>query len=600
MIRLSDYVIDFVAKQGVKHIFMVAGGGAMFLVDSLGKRKDIGYICNHHEQASAMSAEGYQRVTANLGAGLVSTGPAGTNTVTGVLCSWNDSIPILFISGQANSRCLIGNTGLRQLGTHEADIIKIVGSVTKYAVTVTDEKTIRYHLEKAVFLARSGRPGPVWVDIPIDMQGKIIDENSLASFSPEREKIEARPVLDSSKVSAVAEILQKAERPIIIAGHGIRLSSAQQRFIDFIEKYHIPVVTTKNGFDLLYESHKLLAGRIGTYGQRAGNFAVQNSDLVLAMGTRLPFTVVGYQTQWFAREAKKIVVDIDPVQLEHSTIKIDISVNADLRDFIPELDRALNGKPLRTEPWIERCARWRVKYPSVLPEWKAQKEYVNPYYFFEVLSEELGDDDIVVTDQGAAFYCSTAAFKLKQGQRLFTNGGFSPMGYGLPAAIGACLGSDRKKVICVHGDGGLQLNIQELQTIVHYKLPIKLFIFNNQGYLSIKNMQLQYFDGFLVGADPKSGVSCPDTLRIADAYHIPSRKIENHIHIRKQIKEAINSEGPTIVDIILHPLQPFMPRVISERKPDGKLISKPLEDMWPFLAREEFLREMIVKPVEEN
>lgn len=597
MIRLSEYVINFLVKENVKHVFMVSGGGGMFLIDSLGRNKDVQYVCNHHEQASAMSAEGYQRITGNLGVALVTTGPASTNVITGLLCSWNDSIPVVIISGQVGSKFLIGNTGLRQRGTHEVNITKIVNEVTKYAVTITEPRKIRYHLEKAIYLARHGRPGPVWLDIPLDVQSAMIDEDKLISFFDTKENIENTPVLDKAKVLEISKLLLRSKRPVIIAGNGIRLAGLQDEFIKFIEHYHIPVVTTKLGVDLIYDTHELLAGRIGTYGQRAGNFAVSNADFVLVLGSRLALTTTGYQTGWFAREAKKVVVDIDLRQLENSNIKLDIAVQSDLKDFLPELDKTLDRKVPDTSTWISCCKKWRTRYPVVLLKWRKATKYVNPYYFFEMLSEELDSDDIVVTDQGATFYCSTPAFKLKAGQRLFTNGGFSPMGYGLPASIGACFANNKKRVICVHGDGGLEMNIQELQTIVQYKLPIKLFIFNNQGYLSIKHTQTTYFNGFFVGSDPTSGVSCPDTCRIAHAYGIHSLRIKHHSKMRTQIRKAIKSVEPVMVDVILHPMQPFVPRVTNERSPDGKFVSKPLEDMYPFLDRDEFNSNMIISPV---
>jgi len=590
--------MNFLAKEGVRHIFMVSGGGGMFLIDSLGRSKDIQYVCNHHEQASAMSAEGYERVTGNLGVALVTTGPAGTNAITGVACSWNDSIPVLIISGQVKSSTLIGETGLRQRGTHEANITKIVESITKYAVTITDAKTIRYHLEKAVFLARSGRPGPVWLDIPLDVQSAMVDEASLLPFVDENEEALFSPEIDKVKVNEIADNLFNAKRPIIVAGHGIRLASVEEWFLEFIERFRIPVVTTKLGVDLIPDSHELFAGKIGTYGQRAGNFSIQNSDFVLTLGTRLAFTTTGYETAWFAREAKKAVVDIDPAILKNLNVKADIAVLADLKKFFPALSLALKGKAVENEAWIKRCQEWRKKYPPVLPEWHAEKKYVNPYCFFEVLSEELAQEDVVITDQGATFYCSTPAFKIKAGQRLFTNGGFSPMGYGLPAAIGACLAHEEKRIICAHGDGGLELNIQELQTIVQYQLPIKLFVFNNQGYLSIKHTQAAYFDSFFVGSDPASGVSCPDTMKIAKAYGIPAVRIRNHKDMRKQIQKVLRMGGPVMIDVLMHPMQPFVPRVTSERKPDGRFVSKPLEDMYPFLDRAEFLANMIVKQVD--
>lgn len=599
MIQLSDYVMKILAQNKVKHIFMLSGGGGMFLIDSLGRSKDIDYVCNHHEQAAVMSAEGYQRVTGNLGVALVTTGPAATNALTGVLCSWNDSIPLLVISGQANSNFLVGDTGLRQRGTHEVNITKIVESVTKYAVTITDANTIRYHLEKALWLAHNGRPGPVWLDIPINIQSKSIDEESLVPFSPEKEDFIKTPIIDEVKLAEIADLLKKSKRPIIIAGNGIRLSKTEANFLSFVEKYKIPVVTTMNAFDLLYDNYEFLAGRIGTYGQRAGNFAVQNSDLVLAIGARLPFTTTGYETELFAREAKKIIVDIDAKQLEHSLINPDIRLLADCKEFIVKLDEVLAGAKIDTEAWREKCAHWRRKYPAVLPELENQEQDVNPYYFCKVLSDVLSDNDIVVTDQGAAFYVPPVAFQLKKGQKVFTNGGFSPMGYGLPASIGACFANNKNRVICLHGDGGLELNIQELQTIIHYKLPIKLFVFNNQGYTSIRHTQTAYFQGFFVGCEASSGVTIPSIQKIAGAYGLPWVRIENHQDLGEKIKEAISQDGPMMIEIIMNPMQPIMPRVTTEKKEDGRLVSKPLEDMYPFLDRNEFNQEMIIKPVVE-
>lgn len=600
MMKLSDYVIEFIAKQGVKHVFMVSGGGGMHLIDSLGRNKDIKYIINHHEQACAMSAEGYQRVTGNLGVALVTTGPAATNVITGLLCSWNDSIPLFVISGQANSKFLIKDTGLRQRGVHEVNITKIVESVTKYAVTVMDEKMIRYHLEKALYLTKSDRPGPVWIDIPLDIQTKIIDVNILVGFDPKKEfpdKIKSKEIL---KINKIANLLKKSKRPIILAGHGIRLSEMQDEFLKFVEKYKIPVVTTKNAFDLIYDSHPMKVGSVGINGQRSANFAVQNADLVLALGTRLAFPVVGYSTDLFAREAKKVMVDIDKTQLDHSLIKVDVPINLNLREFLPVLDKKLKNKLLDTKDWIKVCQKWKKIFPTVDDNQKNDKKYVNSYYFFDVLADALSNKDVLVTDQGASFYSLTQSFKVKKGQRVFTNGGFSPMGYGLPAAIGACFGNNEKRVICVHGEGGLELNIQELQTMIHYKLPIKLFVFNNQGYLSIKHTQMAYFDGNFVGCDSKSGLSCPNLIKIANAYGIPTEKIETNLQLDKKFKRILSMDGPMFIEVILDPMQPFIPKVTSEKKPDGSLISKPLEDMFPFLSREDFYSNMIIKPINEN
>lgn len=598
---LSDFVIDFIARKGVKHVFMVSGGGGMYLIDSLGRRKDVEYICNHHEQASAMAAEGYQRITGNIGAALVTTGPAGTNAITGLMCAWNDSIPLLMLSGQANSRRLIGDTGLRQKGVHEADITKIVESVTKYAVTVKDPAEIRYHMEKAFYLAKAGRPGPVWVDIPLDVQSANINPAKLKKFVPEDEGFNEIK-FTAEQVGRVAKLLVAAKRPMVLAGHGIILSGAVKEFLQFVEKYQIPVVTSKNAFDIIPDSDNMLAGRIGINGQRAGNFAVQNSDLILTIGCRLAYPTIGYETELFGRGAKKIIIDIDKVQMLHGNIKADMKVRADAKRFISALNALApkNGLVKQRAQWLGKCRYWRKLFPVITGDIPPAKKYVNSYYFFDALSGHMKKGDVLVTDQGATFYSYTVAFKNKRGQHAFTNGGFSPMGYGLPAAIGACFAHGRKPVVCVHGEGGLEMNIQELQTIKHYKLPIKLFVFNNNGYLSIKHTQNAYFNGRLVGCDPSSGVSCVDISRQAAAYDLPYYKAENHSSLDEVFKKSLALKGPAVIEVIMDPLQPFLPKVASARKSNGQMVSKPLEDMYPFLPREQFYSEMIVKPVPES
>jgi acetolactate synthase-1/2/3 large subunit len=597
--QLSEYVIDCLIKENVKYVFMVSGGGGMFLINALGHRKEINYICNHHEQASAMAAEGYQRVTETIGAALVTTGPAATNAITGVVCAWMDSIPYIIISGQANSKFLIDDTGVRQRGVHEVNIVKMVQSVTKYAVTIRDENEIRYHVEKALYLAKNGRPGPVWLDIPLDIQSKNVDPVELKGFNQNDEK-QNNPIINNEDVEKIINLINSCKRPIIIVGNGVRLSKATENLLLFIDKFKIPVVTTKNAMDLIYDNHPFLAGRMGTYGQRAGNFAVQNADLVISLGSRLAFSVVGYAVEKFARDAKKIVIDIDANELKHLKIKADLTVQANLSDFITILMKKLESNySNHFDKWIEKCQHWRKIFPVVTADMKKDGPYINSYYFYEVLSEELDNDAIVITDQGATFYSATVAFKLKKGQRLFTNGGFSPMGYGLPSSIGACCGNNRKPVVSVNGDGGLQMNIQELQTISHNKLPIKIFVMNNQGYLSIKHTQTAYFDGFLVGSDPNSGVSCPDLKKIAFSYDIPYLKMEKHSQMRDIIHHAFKIDGPCIIEIILDPMQPFEPRVSSIKKADGSLVSKPLEDMFPFLDRDLFNKEMIIKPLDD-
>jgi acetolactate synthase-1/2/3 large subunit len=599
-LRLSDWVIDRLAREGVGHVFMVSGGGAMFLIDSLGRRTDIAFVSNHHEQASAMAAEAYPRVTGNLGVALVTTGPAATNAVTGVACAWTDSIPLLVISGQAKSTSLIGETGLRQRGFHEVAITKIVAPITKYAACVMDPRDIGYHLEKAVFLAKHGRPGPVWLDVPLDVQGALVDPAQLRVFDPGREFPELLAHPPIPEVDELAGRLQASKRPVILAGHGISLAGLRREFLELVESTGVPVVTTRSAFDVIHHDHPLRAGFVGNFGQRAGNFAVQNADLVLALGTRMAVTTVGYETDLFARGAFRVAVDVDPVQLEHATVPLHLRVRADLRDFLPRLATALEGRHLPDfTPWHRRIRRWQRLFPNVTPAMKARKDFVSSYHFYSVLSEEMEAADTLVWDQGASYHCAAVAFKVKPGQLAFSNEGFTPMGYGLPAAVGACFAGGKRRLVCVHGDGGLMLNVQELQTIRHHSLPLKLFVFNNQGYTSIKHTQQMYFEGRFVGVDPGSGLSCPDIRKLAAGFGLPALRIAAHRGMRATIRKALAQEGPVVVEVVLDPLQAIEPRVKSERLPDGRMVSKPLEDMWPYLDRETFRKEMIVPPVGE-
>jgi acetolactate synthase-1/2/3 large subunit len=598
MQKVSDFVIKRLEQEGIKHIFMVSGGGGMFLIDSLGRSKIIQYVPNHHEQASSMAAEAYARVTGNLGVALVTTGPAGTNAITGLVCAWTDSIPMLVISGQAKSTYLIDDTGLRQRGFHEVNISKIVEPVSKYAVTVRDPNMIAYHVEKALFLAKNGRPGPVWIDIPLDIQSANITEEKLIAFDPLKEYPELVAHKNIQEIAQVVDLLKKAKRPILLAGHGISLSQSREDFLDLVDRLKIPVVTSRSGFDLIYNDHPYRAGFVGNFGQRAANFALQNSDLLISIGSRLAFTTVGYETNLFARDAKKIVVDIDLNQLKHAIIKVDIGINADAKVFIQSLKNEVSVQKLPSyESWMEKINHWKKIFPNVTTKMRNQDKYVSSYCFYDVLSDQMAAHEMLVWDQGAAYHCAAVAFKVKNGQIAFSNEGFTPMGYGLPAAIGACFANGKKNVVCVHGDGGLQLNVQELQTIFHHQLPIKLFVFNNEGYTSIKHTQMAFFDGFFVGVHPASGVSCPETLKLAAGYQLPALRISNNSELQSGIRKALDTQGPVVVEVVLDPFQAIEPRVKSERLPDGKMVSKPLEDMWPYLDREIFNREMIVKQV---
>jgi len=599
MIRLSDYIFSFIAELGIKEVFAVSGGAAMHLVDSLGRNENLRYIATHHEQAAAMAAEGYARISGKPGVALVTSGPGGTNTVTGVYGAWIDSIPTIFISGQVTSDTLIGETGLRQFGIQEANITEFVRPITKYAVTVTDATQIKYHLQKALYIATTGRPGPVWLDIPLDIQSKLINPSALESFVPEDAKPSSMKTSLESQVAECIKMIKKAKRPVFITGYGIRLAKGEVEFLKLAERLNIPIVSSWTSSDLIPTSHELYVGRSGIMGDRAGNFAVQNSDLLLIVGSRMSIPQVGYNYKTFAREAKKIMVDIDEKELSKPSVRPDLPIKADAREFIVEMLSQLdNGEQVSDiGEWINKCQLWKTKYPVVLPEYKENKDGVNSFYFIDVLSEKLGSDAVVVTDMGTSFTCTMQTFKVKAGQRLFTSSGHASMGFGLPGATGACFANNKKKTICISGDGGLQMNIQELQTMVHYRLPIILFVLNNGGYLTIKLMQQNHF-GRYVGSDPSSGVSCPDIIKVGTAYGIKTERIANNDELHAKINNILAEPGPFICEIMMPEDQQLIPRVSSLKKPDGTITAKPLEDLYPFLSREEFAENMIVKPVE--
>jgi acetolactate synthase I/II/III large subunit len=596
--KLSDYIFSRIADLGVKDVFTVSGGAAMHLLDSLGKNESLDYVANHHEQAAAMAAEGCARVTGKPGVALVTSGPGGTNALTGVCGAWIDSIPAIFISGQVTSNTLIGDTGLRQFGIQESDIVTMVKSVTKYAVTVSDPSQIRYHMDKAIHLATTDRPGPVWLDVPLDMQSKHIAPDQLPGFKPD---VKDGAVLEndlSANVEQCIQMLKEAERPVLISGYGIRLAKGEAEFIQLIEKLGIPVITSWTSSDLVPSSHELVVGRSGIFGDRAGNFAVQNSDLVLSVGSRLSVPQIGYNFPIFARAAKKIVVDIDEAELKKPSVTPDLPVLADAKAFMSELINKWGEEPqLQIDEWRNRCRSWRSKYPVVLPEYKEEKDAVNSFHFVDVLSENLDESALVVTDMGTSFTCTMQTFKTKQGQRLFTSSGHASMGFGLPGAIGACVGNGRKKTICISGDGGLQMNIQELQTLAHFQLPVILFVLNNQGYLTIKATQQNHFGRF-VGSEKSSGITCPDIIKVAEAHGLEADRIANTDELHAKIHSVLDKPGPFVCEVIMPATQPLIPRVSSLKKPDGSIISKPIEDLYPFLDRKEFAENMIVDPVE--
>ncbi len=601
--RAADYIAKTLATLGVKHVFMITGGGAMFLNDAFGHEARIHYVCNLHEQACAIAAEGYARTAGKMAVVCVTTGPGGTNALTGVLGQWLDSIPVLYLSGQVRYDTAVPSTGLplRQLGDQEANIIDIVRPITKYATMVTDPQLIRYHLEKAMHLAVSGRPGPVWLDIPLNVQSSLVEESTLKSYDPREDGSGSALEMDEHQVDEVVRRLSTSERPVVLAGAGVRLAGAADAFYRLAEKLSVPVQVAWDAIDLFPSAHPLYAGRPSTLGQRGANFIFQNADLLLSLGCRLNVRQIGYNFPAVARAAYKISVDIDPAELRKPTIKIDLPINADAGDFIRKLDARLKASSLpRKTAWLSWCKERIQRYPVILPEYRGRRRLVNPYVFCDMLSQRLDAKDVMVSSNGSSCVVPIQAMEMKRGQRHIVNSGCAAMGYGLPAAIGACFANGRKKVICFEGDGSIQLNIQELETAHYHRLPLKIFVFDNAGYLSIRSTQNNFFDGRLVGESAKSGVGFPDFVKVAKAYGIPACRITRHSQLEEKIDQVLDSDGPVLCDVLMDPAQSFSPRTASKRLPDGRMESSPLEDMYPFLPEDEFLSNMIISRWEPN
>jgi acetolactate synthase-1/2/3 large subunit len=600
MIKLSDYVVQFLADRGVQHVFLLTGGGAMHLNDSLGGCPGIRYICNLHEQACAIAAEAYAKYDNRLAVAMVTVGPGATNTITGVAGAWLDSTPVLFLAGQVKTADLKANSGLRNRGVQEVDAVELVRSITKYAVTVTDPKTVRYHLEKAVHLAQSGRPGPVWIDIPLDVQAARIEPENLAGFSKEPELKTSTPALVEMAAKSTLELLAEAERPFLWLGNGIRLASAQTEMRQLLEELQVPFGLTWLAMDFLPDDYPALVGRPGPMAPRGANFALQNCDFLLTIGARLDVVCTAFAPEHLSRGAKKVMVDIDPAELKKMEPYLTLPVCADARDFIKELLRQAQAIDNRNwSAWKSRCHDWRERYPLIEPRHRLQEGLVSMYYFTEALCDQLPEDALVVSaSSGNAVEMLLLAFKAKSGQRVVYTTGLGPMGFGLPASIGGCLAHGGRDTICVDGDGGFQMNIQELETIARLRLPIKIFVINNGGYGSIVSSQTAYFKR-LVGCTRESGLTFPDTLKIAAAYGIPSSQIQGQATVAAGIRKVLLSTGPHICEVLALPDEPRQPRVSSQQRPDGSMVSKPLEDLFPFLPREEFLANMIVPPLPE-
>jgi len=600
-IKLSDYVAQKVVKHGIRHVFMVTGGGAMHLNHSLGTNKDLECVFNHHEQACAIAAEAYYRLTNTLALVNVTSGPGGTNAITGVYGAYVDSIGMVVLSGQVKWETTVRSTGLplRQYGDQELDIEELVRPVTKYCVMVTDPQSIRYHLEKALYLATTGRPGPCWLDIPLNVQGAPIDPDTLPGFDP-AELNEPWKQTDLNAVgNTILEKIAAAKRPVIFAGGGVRLSGQHNAFIKLANMLGIPVVTGWNAHDTIWDAHPNYAGRPGTIGDRAGNFVVQNADLLLILGSRLNIRQVSYNWQSFAREAYKIWVDIDPLEMQKPTVKADMPVLANLADLLPVLvARPYAGARPEQQEWLAWCKERQRRFPIVLAEYW-QNERVNPYCFMKTLFDQLQDGQVVVTANGSACVVSFQTAELKLRQRLWTNSGCASMGYDLPGAIGACKASGNKPIVCLAGDGSIMMNLQELQTIVGYHLPIKIFILNNNGYFSIFQTHRSFFDGIEVGCGPSTGVTFPDFARLSEAFGLPFCRCANHGEMAQAIARTMAVEGPALCEIMLDENQPFAPKLGSKQLEDGRIVSPPLEDLSPFLSREELRDNMLIKLIEE-
>jgi acetolactate synthase I/II/III large subunit len=582
-VKVADYIADLLCELGITNVFSVVGGGAMHLNNAFGQHKKLKCIYNHHEQASAMAAESFARIDNKIAVACVTSGPGGTNAITGVLCAYLDNIPLLVISGQARYSTTVEGSGLnlRQFGEQEYKIVESIKPMTKYAVMVKNPQEIRYHVERAVYEAMDGRKGPCWIDVPLDVQASIIEDKDLIGFTPEK-----KTLYNDENSKQILEKLKKAERPIIIAGSAIRQAGCLDNFHVLIEKLNIPVLCPTAISDYFHYDHHLYFGNFGVFGGRAGNFIIQNADLILSLGARLSFKQIGFNYQSFAPKAEKIIVDIDGEELKKNTIKIDFPIQADVHDVISSLNKLLtNDLPINSK-WLKYCNMLKKSF-SRLSDKQYISKSINPYYFASRLQEKLPNTAIVVAGNSCACASIQQYGISKKGQRLYTNVNCGTMGYDIPAAIGATLGS-KGAVVCITGDGSFQLNIQELQTIVHNKLPIKVIVFNNNGYQAIVHTQTRFFNGALSGCTDESGISFPSLKKISEAYEIPYKKIETHENVDKGIDWLLSLDSYGLCEVIQDNSQPIEPRVVSKKLPDGTMISPPIDDLAPFLSKEEY------------
>lgn len=589
-IKVAKYISQFLVEHGIKDCFMVTGGGAMHIDDAIGHQEGIHCTFNHHEQACAIAAEGYTRMTGKLAVVSVTSGPGGTNAITGVMGGWLDSIPMFVISGQVKRETTIWavpELNLRQLGDQEFNVIDSVKNMTKYAVMVTNPQEIAYHLEKALFMATNGRGGPVWLDIPLDVQGAKVETENLIHFNAAQEVVWRTPDVKQSAIDILLQKIKDAKAPLVLAGTGINLGGAQQKLLAFLDKYKIPAVTAWNANDTVAYDNPYYVGMPGTVGMRSGNFAIQNSDLLISLGCRMNIRMIGYTHHDFAKNAFKVIVDVDPRELIKPTIQADLPIHADVGQFLDVMLKQDFSPVERHKDWVKWCRDLLVKYPTVRREYHGDG-LINPYVFIDKLFAHLNSTDHIICGNGAACVITFQAAKVKQGQRMFTNSGCAAMGYGFPAALGVAVSDNSKRTVCIDGDGSVMMNIQELATVAHNKLNMKLFILNNNGYLSIRQTQRNLFKPPFIGIDSDSGVGFPNFEKLADAFGLRYFKIDNENSSDAVLEQVLNSEGPCICEAIVDPNQNFEPKSSSKVLPDGRIVSPSLDDMAPFLDRGEF------------
>lgn len=589
-IKVAKYISQFLTDNGISDCFMVTGGGAMHLNDALGHQSGLNCVFNHNEQGSAIAAESYTRYSGKIAAVCVTSGPGGTNAITGVAGGWVDSIPMFILSGQVKRETCASSVkelNLRQLGDQEFNIVESVSNMTKYAVMITRPEEIAYHLEKALFLAGNGRGGPVWLDIPLDVQGAYVETDELSHFKPEAEAPWSVPEVSDRRIAEIAEKIKNANAPLVLAGTGIRLGNAEDELLLFLEKYKIPVVTAWNANDTVAFDNTYFAGMPGTVGTRQGNFAVQNCDLLISMGCRLNIRMIGYNHFDFARNAYKIIVDIDPRELEKPTVHPDMPINGNVKDVLQKLLDVQYSPEKKHEKWLKWCKNMGEKYPVVLPKYHSSEGLINPYVFMDILSEQLTADDKIICGNGSACVMTFQALKIKQGQRMYTNSGFAAMGYGLPAALGAAVADNSRRTVCIDGDGSIMMNIQELMTISYNRLNVKIILINNNGYHSIRQTQSNMFKSAYVGIDESCGVGFPDFGKLSAAFVLEYFYCDSEKNAAEILEQALNSNGPCICEVAVDEKQNFEPKSSSKVLSDGRIVSPALEDLAPFLSREE-------------